>query len=72
MEESVYLTQLKVVGWRLVKGGIDYSLFDQTGVFMCTVKILSRLKPKASPKKQLAPFQGTFGSVSQATEELLE
>ncbi len=31
MEESVYLAYLKMVGWRLSKAGIDYSLFDEKG-----------------------------------------
>ena len=39
MEEGVYLTYLKVVGWSLVKGGIDYNLFDENRVFVCTIKI---------------------------------
>jgi hypothetical protein len=39
MEESVYITYLKIVGWRLSKAGIDYSLFDENGIFVCTIKI---------------------------------
>ncbi len=26
MEEGTYRTYLKIVGWRLLKGGIDYSV----------------------------------------------
>jgi hypothetical protein len=39
MEESTYMAYLKMVGWRLSKAGIDYSLFDEHGVFICTIKI---------------------------------
>ena len=39
MEESTYIAYLKIVGWRLSKAGIDYSLFDEKGVFICTIKI---------------------------------
>ena len=40
MEESTYRGYLKLVGWCLEKGGIDYSLFDENGVFVCTIKII--------------------------------
>lgn len=39
IEESAYLEYLKIVGWRLVKGGIDYNLFDEKNLFLCTIKI---------------------------------
>lgn len=39
MDESTYLGHLKIVGWSLKKGGIDYNLYDDKGVFMCTIKI---------------------------------
>jgi hypothetical protein len=39
VEESVYVAYLKIVGWRLSKAGIDYSLFDEKGVFVCTIKV---------------------------------
>jgi hypothetical protein len=39
MEEKDYLNYLKIVGWQLIKGGIDYNLFDDKGVFVCTIKI---------------------------------
>ena len=39
IEERTYLEYLEIVGWRLVKGGIDYNLFDDKGIFMCSIKI---------------------------------
>ncbi len=39
IEENAYLAYLKLVGWRLTKAGIDYSLFDEKGIFVCTIKI---------------------------------
>jgi len=39
MDEAGYLRYLKIVGWKLVKGGIDYNLVDEEGIFRCTIKI---------------------------------
>ena len=39
MEESTYIAYLKMVGWKLSKAGIDYSLFDENGMYVCTIKI---------------------------------
>ena len=39
IEESAYIALLKRVGWSLVKAGIDYSLLDEKGTFVCTIKI---------------------------------
>lgn len=39
MDESIYLRYLKMVGWRLIKGGINYNLMDENGIFKCTIKI---------------------------------
>lgn len=39
LEESIYCKYLKIVGWNLEKGSIDYNLFDENGVFMCSIKI---------------------------------
>ena len=39
MDEGVYLKYLKMVGWRLEKGSIDYKLFDEKDMFLCTIKI---------------------------------
>lgn len=39
LEERKYIALLKLVGWSLVKGGIDYSLLDENGKYLCTIKI---------------------------------
>jgi len=39
LEEDIYIGYLKIVGWRLIKGGIDYNLFDENGIFICNIKI---------------------------------
>jgi hypothetical protein len=30
---------LKIQGWNLIKGGIDYKLYDDNGHYRCTIKI---------------------------------
>lgn len=40
LEERKYTSYLKMVGWYLEKGGIDYSLRDENGNFLCTIKII--------------------------------
>ena len=39
MDEGFYLSYLKMAGWRLVKGSIDYKLYDENGKFLCSIKI---------------------------------
>jgi len=39
MEERSYRALLKAVNWRLEKGSIDYNLYDENGIFVCTIKI---------------------------------
>lgn len=39
IEERKYISYLKLKKWGLVKGGIDYSLQDENGKFLCTIKI---------------------------------
>lgn len=39
MEEATFVAYLKIVGWSLAKAGIDYSLYDENGAFVCTIKI---------------------------------
>ena len=46
MDESTYLGYLKVVSWRLIKGGIDYNLFDEKGVFRMYDQNQSRKRKK--------------------------
>lgn len=40
LEERKYLALLKLVGWSLVKAGIDYSLCNENGNHLCTIKIM--------------------------------
>ncbi len=39
MEEREYRRLLKIVGWSLTKAGIDYSLLDRNGNYVCSIKI---------------------------------
>lgn len=39
LEERKYLAYLRLVGWRLEKGGVDYNLLDENGKFLCAIKI---------------------------------
>lgn len=39
LEERKYIMYLKLVGWSLEKGGIDYSLCDENGNHLCTIKV---------------------------------
>lgn len=34
-----YESYIKLLGWTLVKGGIDYNLYDENGDFLCSIKI---------------------------------
>jgi hypothetical protein len=40
LEERKYLVLLKLVGWDLKKGGVDYNLVDEQGHFLCAIKII--------------------------------
>lgn len=39
LDEKTYLKYLKLAGWSLVKGKIDYKLLDDKGEFVCAIKI---------------------------------
>lgn len=39
MDEREYRKLLKIAGWSLKKASIDYSLFDERGYFVCSIKI---------------------------------
>ncbi len=39
LDEKSYLQYLKLVGWRLKKGSVDYKLYDENGTFVCAIKI---------------------------------
>ena len=34
-----YLKYLKLIGWNLEKGGIDYNLYNAEKQFLCSIKI---------------------------------
>ena len=40
LEERTYLAFLKLVGWSLEKGSVDYKLIDETSRFLCAIKII--------------------------------
>jgi hypothetical protein len=46
LDEKTYRQYLKIVGWSLVKGGIDYKLHDENGTFLCTIMIAHGKKSK--------------------------
>ena len=39
MEAREFIKLLKIVGWSLKKSGFDYSLLNEKGKFLCTIKI---------------------------------
>lgn len=39
MDEKTYRAYLKMVGWCLIKGSIDYKLYDENDNFICSIKI---------------------------------
>jgi hypothetical protein len=39
LDEKTYLRYLKVAGWNLKKGSIDYKLYDDKDQFVCAIKI---------------------------------
>ncbi len=39
MPLRVYLRYIKLVGWTLEKGSVDYNLFNENGGFLCAIKV---------------------------------
>jgi hypothetical protein len=39
LDVDVFLKYLKLADWELRKGGIDFNLYDETGIFISTIKI---------------------------------
>ena len=39
LDKRTFLRYIKLVDWSLEKGGIDWNLFDEKGVFLCSIKI---------------------------------
>lgn len=46
LDEKIYLQYLKLAGWTLKKGSIDYKLHDEKGNFVCAIKISHGKKTK--------------------------
>ncbi len=39
MDEREFRRLIRIVGWSLVKSGWDYSLLNEDGIYMCSIKI---------------------------------
>lgn len=39
LDQRIFLRYIKLVGWSLKKGGIDWNLYDENDVFLCSIKI---------------------------------
>ncbi len=46
MDEREFRRLIKLVGWSLKKAGIDYSLLDENGNYVCSIKITHGKKTK--------------------------
>lgn len=62
MPVKKYLQYLRLAGWRLEKGGIDWNLYSETGQYMCSIKIAHGKRTKeeivaASVRKTEKAFQ---------------
>ena len=40
LDERKFNAYLKLVGWSLEKGGVDYNLLDEKGHFLCAIKVI--------------------------------
>lgn len=39
LDKKTFLRYIKLVYWSLDKGGIDWNLYDENKVFLCSIKI---------------------------------
>lgn len=39
LDKKIFLRYIKMVDWTLQKGGIDWNLYDENEVFLCSIKI---------------------------------
>ena len=46
MPPKLFLSYLKLVGWRLEKGSVDWKAYDEKSVFVCTIQISHGSKTK--------------------------
>lgn len=63
LEEKKYIAYLKIIGWKLKKGGFDYNLYDENDNYLCTIKI-SHAKGK---KREVAA-----SSIRKTKKEFIE
>jgi hypothetical protein len=48
MDEREFRRHIKVYGWSLRKSGVDYSLLDENGNYVCSIKITHGKRTKGS------------------------
>lgn len=46
LDRKVFLQHIKKHGWSLKKGGIDWNLYDENDVLLCSIKIAHGKKTK--------------------------
>ena len=46
LSPSAFIRHLKMVGWSLEKGSIDWNLYNENGKFVCTIQISHSSKAK--------------------------
>ncbi len=46
LDKKIFLRYIRLVGWTLKKGGFDWNLYDENGVFLCSIKIARGKKTK--------------------------
>lgn len=46
MSVKSYIQYIKSAGWKLVKGKIDWNLYNENDIFICTIKIAHGKKTK--------------------------
>lgn len=39
LDKKQFLNYIKIIGWTLEKGGIDWNLYDENMVLLCSIKI---------------------------------
>ena len=46
LDRKIFLRYIKLVEWSLEKGAIDWNLYDENNVFLCSIKIAHGKKTK--------------------------
>lgn len=39
LDKKIFFQYIKLVNWKIEKGGIDWNLYDENSVFLCSIKI---------------------------------